>query len=468
MKKRMSALLSCLLISGMLGTGVSHTEKAVAAGAPPANMTVLFNGKTLDFSQKPVLIQNRLLVPAETLAKEIGASITYDQTSKIIKISKGHNTYLLPVGGKSATLNGSTMALDAPATLIHQTPYIPIRFISENLGVEIGYDRDTRTVSLKANATPSFKVLAPSQGDILYTDQVKVSIASFHHELVDFRQHMQPEKGQGHIHLWLDTDPSNPKLAYKMINGEPAVFENIPTGRHTLTVQLVGNDHKPIEPAVKQVITFTTAKTPSLTVKGPKEGETIYGDNVTVSSELSGFKLSDFRTKSGVAAEEGHLHLWLDTDVTNPKLAFKQITQEPVTFENIKPGDHTLTVQLVGADHKPISPSVKKVVQFKTAIQPPQKSPSKTAAKPIVPAKTYAVSIESFAFKPGSLNVEVGSTVTFKNLDDVDHTVTTKDGTFDSGNISKGKIYTMAFEKAGQYNIYCKPHNFMVGTINVK
>ncbi|MBP1931940.1 stalk domain-containing protein [Ammoniphilus resinae] len=468
MKKTMSTFVTGLLLYGMIGVGVSNAQIATSVGAPTANLEVVLDGKLIDFVKKPVLIQNHLLVPSESLSKVLGATITYDNVSKTIKITKEHNTYILPIGSKAVTINGATVHLETPAALINQVPYLPIRFISENMGVEVEHNQETRTVALKTNDSPSFNVLFPNQNEILYTNQVKVSVAAFNHELTDFRQQMLPKDGQGHIHLWLDTDPSNPKLAYKMIDGEPAVFDNIEPGQHTLTVQLVGNNHQAISPEAKQVITFTTAATPSLIVNGPKEGEVIYGDKVTVSSELTGFKLSDFRKKGNVTAEEGHLHLWLDTDVTNPKLAYKQITGDPVTFENVEPGDHTLTVQLVGANHKPIIPVVKKVVHFKTAAKPPQKSTGKTTAKQTNSEKTYTVNIESFAFKPGSLTVEVGSTVTFKNLDDVDHTVTAKDGSFDSGNIGKGKTYSMIFKNEGEYNIYCKPHNFMVGTIIVK
>ncbi|MEW9673156.1 stalk domain-containing protein [Ammoniphilus sp. 3BR4] len=466
MKKMMSSILSGLLICGILGTG-AQTEATNMNNASLIKTVVLLNGKALEFSQEPVLVHNRLLVPSETFAREIGAKMTYDQVNKTIRIIKGSNIYLLPIGSNAANFNGTTVSLDVSAAIINQVPYVPLRFVSENLGLKVGYSQETRTVSLKANDNPSFKVISPSQDDILYTNQVKISIASFNHELVDFRQQKQPQNGKGHIHLWLDTDPSNPMLAYKMIDGEPAVFENVQPGDHTLTVQLVGNDHKPITPEVKQVITFTTATTPSLAIKGPKEGETIFGDKVTVTSELTGFKFLDFRTKSEVAVEEGHLHLWLDTDITNPKLAYKQISEKPVIFENIKPGDHTLTVQLVGANHKPIVPAVKEVVKFKTAAHPSQKT-EKTSTKPANPAKTYTVNIESFAFKPGSLTVEVGSTITFNNLDDVDHTVSAKDESFNSGNIGKGRSYTMTFKKEGEYHIYCKPHNFMVGMITVK
>jgi plastocyanin len=82
--------------------------------------------------------------------------------------------------------------------------------------------------------------------------------------------------------------------------------------------------------------------------------------------------------------------------------------------------------------------------------------------------KTYSVRIEKFAFSPETLTIPVGSKITFTNYDSVEHTVTAKDGSFDSGLFGQGKSYARTFTKAGEYNIYCIPHTFMTAKIIVK
>lgn len=459
MKKSVAVLFAGALLVGALGIGWAD---AASVSAPSAAYSLALDGKPLKLGGDMLLSNGHLMVPANELAQALGAASAYDQKAGTLTITKDANKYHFTLNSKAAMINGSSKTIDTPATLVHGVPYVPVRFFAENLGMSVAFDKATNTVSLKTAEAPSFRVIAPANGAILYSDQVKVSVAAFQHKLEDFRQHTQAGAGEGHIHVWLDTDPANPKLAYKMINGEPAVFDKVPPGSHTLTVQLVGNDHKPILPEVKEVITFSTAPAPTVTVNGVKEGSNIAGDKVTVSTALTNFKLSDFRHHSEVKSGEGHVHLWLDTDASNPKLAYKQVTNAPVVFENVKPGKHTLTVELVGADHKPISPAVKKVIHFQTTAKPSNQTTASHAAK------NYAVNIQSYAFNPGTLTVEAGSTVTFKNLDDVVHTITAKDGSFDSGPIGKDKVYTATFSKPGVYSIYCKPHNFMTGTITVK
>ncbi|MGC5326455.1 stalk domain-containing protein [Brevibacillus sp. SYSU BS000544] len=462
MNKLGSFVLSSVLLFSAFGSVQANTHSHPSSHVQKSSMTVTLNGKELTFSQPPKNVNGNLLVPFRVIAEAVGAEVGYDTAQKTVKVTKGANSYALPIGGKTAVLNGVAVPLDVPAQIEKDVTLVPLRFVSESLGLKVEYDQATQTVALTSDDAPSVKLLSPSQDAILYTDKVKVAVAAFNHELTDFRTNTQPKEAQGHVHVWLDTDVTNPKLAYKMINGEPAVFENVQPGKHTVTVQLVGNDHKPISPESKQVITFTTALTPSIQITGPKEGETINGDKVTVTTSVSHFKLDDFRTNNMVAAGEGHVHIWLDRNVNDPKAAYKQVNGNPAVFDHVKPGNHTLTVQLVGANHKPILPEVKQVVHFTTKATPQKAMPAKAAPK------TYAVNISGYAFKPGNLTVETGATVTFTNSDDVSHTVTDQGGTFDSGSLAKGKTFSKTFSKAGVYNIYCKPHNFMVATITVK
>lgn len=76
-------------------------------------------------------------------------------------------------------------------------------------------------------------------------------------------------------------------------------------------------------------------------------------------------------------------------------------------------------------------------------------------------------STDSWGFDPPDLNVAVGDTVVWTNTGEIDHTATSDDGTFDSGNIPPGGTFESTFEKVGEVAYKCTPHPFMVGTINV-
>ncbi|MEW9673213.1 hypothetical protein [Ammoniphilus sp. 3BR4] len=107
-------------------------------------------------------------------------------------------------------------------------------------------------------SVPTFSVEGLKDGDQVKPGDVKLSISLAEFELVNFKDHQEAENGRGHIHIWLDTDPSNPKEALKVVT-EPnnIVLKDVKAGEHTLVIGLVGNDHKPIEGSETKTFKFT-------------------------------------------------------------------------------------------------------------------------------------------------------------------------------------------------------------------
>lgn len=77
-------------------------------------------------------------------------------------------------------------------------------------------------------------------------------------------------------------------------------------------------------------------------------------------------------------------------------------------------------------------------------------------------------------YDPQVIDVEVGTTVVWDNIDITVHTVTSgdpdggPDGLFDSGMMSTGDKYEFTFTTAGSQDYYCTFHPWMVGTVNVE
>jgi plastocyanin len=93
-------------------------------------------------------------------------------------------------------------------------------------------------------------------------------------------------------------------------------------------------------------------------------------------------------------------------------------------------------------------------------------SPGATTSQPA------AVKLVNTTFTPAQLTVKVGTTVVWTSEDNVPHTVTADDGSFDSGNMKKGDTFEFTFTKAGKYPYYCAYHGTpggggMAGTIVV-
>jgi len=75
----------------------------------------------------------------------------------------------------------------------------------------------------------------------------------------------------------------------------------------------------------------------------------------------------------------------------------------------------------------------------------------------------------SRGYAPAIVHVVIGvnNTVTWTNNDQVTHTVTALDGSFDSGLMQPGQIYVHTFTTPGTYQYHCQIHAWMNGTVIV-
>ncbi|VVB67597.1 Halocyanin [Candidatus Norongarragalina meridionalis] len=83
---------------------------------------------------------------------------------------------------------------------------------------------------------------------------------------------------------------------------------------------------------------------------------------------------------------------------------------------------------------------------------------------------TASVLIQNFAFSPPTLNIAVGTTVTWTNNDDTKHVISSVQGapsSFFSEPLNKGSSFSVTFNHTGSYGYYCTVHPSMMGNVIV-
>jgi plastocyanin len=83
------------------------------------------------------------------------------------------------------------------------------------------------------------------------------------------------------------------------------------------------------------------------------------------------------------------------------------------------------------------------------------------------------VEVRVFQFKPGRVEVKVGSSVTWLNQDDISHTVTSgtpgsPTSAFDATLAGQGARTTVTFAERGVYPYFCSRHQAMRGEVSVQ
>jgi len=90
------------------------------------------------------------------------------------------------------------------------------------------------------------------------------------------------------------------------------------------------------------------------------------------------------------------------------------------------------------------------------------------SSSPTMPSPSSAsATIQAGAFTPNSIDISIGSTVTWTNKDTAAHSVVADKGAFDSGAIAPGASFSYMFPAAGTVAYHDGTNPGMTGTVTV-
>ncbi len=79
----------------------------------------------------------------------------------------------MTIGNTCATINGNTVILDVPTTIINGRTLVPARFIAESIGCSVDWDSNTRTAVINTGNRGNLKIhfIDVGQGDFILINQ---------------------------------------------------------------------------------------------------------------------------------------------------------------------------------------------------------------------------------------------------------------------------------------------------------
>lgn len=129
----------------IMGTN-KHTMKFTLENAFASGISVNINGSIITFRNQPQLVNGRLLVPFREIGEELGATIHWDDLTRQVTLQLLSKSVVLKLDSNYATVDGQKVELDAPARIINNATYVPLRFIGETLGASVNWDQISRIV----------------------------------------------------------------------------------------------------------------------------------------------------------------------------------------------------------------------------------------------------------------------------------------------------------------------------------
>ncbi len=103
------------------------------------NYTALFINGSLIKDAKVLFRHGTTLVPVRIISEYFDSVVKWDLETNRISISNGNDTIVMEIGNKHAKINDREVLMDEPPVIFEDFIYVPVRFISEALGVNIEY-----------------------------------------------------------------------------------------------------------------------------------------------------------------------------------------------------------------------------------------------------------------------------------------------------------------------------------------
>lgn len=113
------------------------------------NVTLVLNGEIFtpsDGQMPPIIIDERTLVPVREVFEKLGGIVEWNDKERSVKITLEEKSIKLWLNNTTALVDGEEKILDVPAKLINEKTMVPIRFISENVGLVVDWDDTTKSV----------------------------------------------------------------------------------------------------------------------------------------------------------------------------------------------------------------------------------------------------------------------------------------------------------------------------------
>ncbi|MDK2960711.1 MAG: N-acetylmuramoyl-L-alanine amidase [Bacillota bacterium] len=120
------------------------------AKAQAGEIKLVIDGMPVLPDVPPVIKNNRTLVPLRVISEGLGAQVGWNASTRTVTVQAPGQEIKLVIGSSTATVNGKSVKLDAPAEIIKNRTFVPLRFIGEALGAEVHWDQNSRTVTISS------------------------------------------------------------------------------------------------------------------------------------------------------------------------------------------------------------------------------------------------------------------------------------------------------------------------------
>ncbi len=115
------------------------------------DIKLYINEEQITCDSPPMIIDGRTLVPARVVFENLDADVSWNEKTKKVKITSDTVDIVFTIGKKYAILNRKSVPMDVAPIIVNDRTYVPIRFVTENMGYRVSWDGETRSVYIDSS-----------------------------------------------------------------------------------------------------------------------------------------------------------------------------------------------------------------------------------------------------------------------------------------------------------------------------
>lgn len=106
------------------------------------------DGKERSLDQSPVIVDGTTLVPLRFVSDALGGEIGWNNAEKKVTLLRRQQLIDMWIGQEELIVNGEREAVLVAPKILNGRTMVPLRFISENFGWKVHWDNETKTITL--------------------------------------------------------------------------------------------------------------------------------------------------------------------------------------------------------------------------------------------------------------------------------------------------------------------------------
>ncbi|WP_077075513.1 stalk domain-containing protein [Aedoeadaptatus urinae] len=128
----------------------AESKKTPEAKGNKNAITILVNGKEVKTDSPAFIKDGRTMVPVRFISEALGLKVGWDQKTRTVTVGEGASSMKLAIGSKKIVrANGKKTAIDVAAMIQNGRTMVPIRAISELSGAKVDWNAANRQVIIQ-------------------------------------------------------------------------------------------------------------------------------------------------------------------------------------------------------------------------------------------------------------------------------------------------------------------------------